>query len=299
MYLHPRDLEYFLVIVSHGRLSSAAAELGVTQPALSKVINRLEMETGLLLFERGIHGVRLTGVGQEFKQSVLDLQTQHHYSVSLINELKAKQAGILRVGTTSVSREALVVKTLSILMARRPAMRVRLVSGQSDWLCSEIEEGRLDLAVVPSYPGLPFNCEQQILGKDQMLPVVRQFHPLARNSSLKIQDLEKMPWALGAPNTAARRTIISIYKAHGMSGPPVSLEMTYVTESLLSLIASTDVIGLIPQNLFRRPVADMLYVLPVKELHIDRLTVLLSRNGAQWTPLMESFQQLLKIGSTT
>jgi DNA-binding transcriptional LysR family regulator len=60
-----KALEHFVAACHHGNLTAAAAELGVTQPALSKSIKRLEASLGVRLVERGRFGVRATPMGDK------------------------------------------------------------------------------------------------------------------------------------------------------------------------------------------------------------------------------------------
>src|SRR5260221_327879 len=60
MDLHLRDLRFFEIVADLGHLGRAAEQLGRTQPALSKCIQRLELTVGGALFERAGRGIRLT-----------------------------------------------------------------------------------------------------------------------------------------------------------------------------------------------------------------------------------------------
>jgi len=293
MYLHPRDIDYFLAIASHGRLSAAAAACGVSQPALSKAIQRLEADVGLALFERGIHGSRLTSAGELFHASAVLLQAQHSDVASLALELQACHAGLLRIGTTSVTRHAPAAHALVTLLKRRPALRVTLHTGQSDELNSAVEEGRLDLAVVPAYAGRPFSSKQDELGRDVMVPVVRATHPLLKKRKLQMADLVGYSWAASASKSTARQALTGFFSASALPAPQISLEFSYVTEAVLSMVAATDLIGFVPATMTARGVGTDLGILPLPELHLIRSIVLLSRPNAHWSPLMRAFRDEL------
>lgn len=65
--MHTRHLEFFLAVIARGTFSGAAAELGVSQPALSQAIASLEGQVGTSLFVRSPHGARPTRAGREFE----------------------------------------------------------------------------------------------------------------------------------------------------------------------------------------------------------------------------------------
>ena len=58
-----RDVEYFAAIAEHGQVQRAAAALGLSQPALSKSLRRLELAMNAKLLKRTPKGVELTSVG--------------------------------------------------------------------------------------------------------------------------------------------------------------------------------------------------------------------------------------------
>ncbi len=80
MNVRLNDIEYFLAVMAHGRVRAAAEALGVSQPAVTQGIQRLEKEFGFELFERSAAGMRPTGVARQFRdrmQSVQDDLTAH------------------------------------------------------------------------------------------------------------------------------------------------------------------------------------------------------------------------------
>ena len=77
MNLSLRDIEYFLAAVEYGNLERAAASFGVSQPALSKSLQRLEADTGLALLDRSGRGLRLTSAGLVFLEHAKRLWAEY------------------------------------------------------------------------------------------------------------------------------------------------------------------------------------------------------------------------------
>ena len=69
-----RDLQYFTVVAEHGNLRRAAEAIGISQPALSKTLRRLEKSAGTKIVERTPKGVELTAMGNALMTHAKRLQ---------------------------------------------------------------------------------------------------------------------------------------------------------------------------------------------------------------------------------
>lgn len=292
MIFSPSDIEYFLEVVRHRNLGKAAQACGVTQPSVSKALRRLEDATGVPLFDRGAHGARLTGEGQLFVEVAQRFQLQHAEMVRAAAELRARHAGLLRVGVTNPRYDSEIVRALATLMRHRPGMRLRLSIGLSDALNDSVASGELDAAFVPTYPGISFSCTQTPLHEDRMQLVARVGHPLASRGRLALADLADYPWAMPAERRASRRWVMDAFERAGVARPKIALEMDYSSEALVGLVAHTDMLCLMPSAVMRTW-GDSLAALPVPALTFTRQWMLLTRPGSQPTPLLSALAQTL------
>src|ERR1019366_6752712 len=126
MSMTPIDIPYFLEVARQQHFGRAAQSAGVTQPAITKAVRRLEDAVGVALFERGGGGVRLTGSGQLFLEAARRFDAQHAELQRAASDLRAQHAGLLRVGMTNPASASPVVAVLSEMLRRRPGLRVRL-----------------------------------------------------------------------------------------------------------------------------------------------------------------------------
>ena len=96
--MHLRDVEYFLTIVECGRMHAAAERLGLTQPALSKCVARLEKQLGNALFTRTENGVELTEGGKRF--------TEHASALRAIARRAEEEFRAAQMSSSKEAREA-------------------------------------------------------------------------------------------------------------------------------------------------------------------------------------------------
>src|SRR5712691_5193638 len=93
-----RDLHIFLATAQHGSLSAAAAELGVSQPAISEVITKLEQALGVRLFDRSKRGVQLTKYGDALRKRGTIVFDELKQTIRDIEFLADPTVGELRIG---------------------------------------------------------------------------------------------------------------------------------------------------------------------------------------------------------
>jgi len=86
--LDPRQLRAFLSIVRSGSLGLAAESLHVTQPALSRIVRRLESQLGVQLFERRTTGMELTTFGHALLPHATVLSEEAALAIEQINSLR-------------------------------------------------------------------------------------------------------------------------------------------------------------------------------------------------------------------
>lgn len=292
MSLAIRDIQYFLAVARTGQLASAAEEQGVTQPALTKAVRRVEEEFGLRLFERSVRGMAPTAAGLRVAEEMRKLQAAYADTVLLADEMRARQAGLLRVGVTDTTAGNRMAAVLGPLLVQRPGLRVRMRVDRSDVLAAQVREGELDLALVPAYEGQPLDGDRTKIDNDPMLPLVRAGHPLASRSRVSLRDVAGFGWMSGPTNSAAYRALTAIFARNALPPPTVVMEVPFASELNLSVLAATDLVTLVPRSFMRRA-TDEFAVLPVAALRIPRAVVLLSRPGSAWSPLMETLRDSL------
>lgn len=146
-------LRYVLAAAEQGGFRRAARRLGVQQSAVSRRIHELETRLGAPIFERGPHGVRLTGVGEDFVRGA-------HGAVAELDEvvLRAGDAArddrlVLRLGLLAGLGGGKPQDLLGALVANDPSVLIDLVEADAEPLGLELARGRLDMAFLSSGAG--------------------------------------------------------------------------------------------------------------------------------------------------
>jgi DNA-binding transcriptional LysR family regulator len=287
-----RDINYFLSVASTSRLNASARECGITQPALSKAIHRLEQEFGLEMFERSARGMHLTAAGRMFLVHAQRLSADMSAATQQSAELRAGRVGMLRIGATNAVVGTVVLPALTELIQKRPGMRTELSIEAADTLFEDIRAGRLDMAVAATYGAKPRDLHSTDVGSDRLVAVTRADHPLQTQKRLKIEHLVSYSWILTAQGSISREALDSAFIANTLPSPIVAIEVAFMSSDLLQVIASTDLIALAPEKLAKQAV-NALRVLALPELCIARDLSIFTRHQALLSPLGHELMEKL------
>lgn len=143
-----KQLRYFEALRLHGHFGRAADACAVTQPALSVQIKELEQTLGLALFERSARHVRLTSFGETFAERVRDILRSVDELSDVARAAQAGLSGRLRVGIIPTIAPYLLPTLIPDLRAAFPELDVQFRETQTPRLVQELQDGRLDCAIV-------------------------------------------------------------------------------------------------------------------------------------------------------
>jgi DNA-binding transcriptional LysR family regulator len=142
----PSRLQTFLAVIEAGSARAAAAQLSVTESAVSAALAALQREVGVALFERDGRGLRLTEAGTEFSGYARRILGLIEEGIAAARQGAAPEQGRLRIGTVSTAGEYLVPGLLASFRRRHPLVDVTLEVGARDRILSTLGEHRIDLA---------------------------------------------------------------------------------------------------------------------------------------------------------
>jgi len=256
-------------------------------------VQRVEAEFGLQLFERTPRGMVLTASGQQVLESMRRLQADYANTMMLADEMRAHRSALLRIGVTDTTATSRVAPALAALLVQRPGLRVRVAYGRSDELGEQERDGELDMALVPAYEGQPLDGELLQIDDDPMAGLVRAGHPLLRKSRVALADVVPYGWVIGSSTSAAYKAISEIFARHQLPAPRIVIEVPHASELGLEIIASTDLVTLVPRSFMNHAAAGRFMLLPVAQLRVARAVVLLTRSGSTWSALAIALSELL------
>jgi DNA-binding transcriptional LysR family regulator len=138
------DLQAFVTVAREKSFTRAAAQMGVSQPALSHTIRSLEARLGVRLLTRTTRSVATTEAGDRLLQTVAPRIEEIEAELDAVIELRDKPSGTVRITATDYAIQTVLLPRLSGLLNEYPEIKVELVT---DYGLSDIVAERYDIGV--------------------------------------------------------------------------------------------------------------------------------------------------------
>ncbi|MCQ4863893.1 LysR family transcriptional regulator [Pseudoflavonifractor phocaeensis] len=191
------QLEYVTEIAKCHSMTRAAANLFVTQPALSESLNSLERELDFTIFRRSKQGMTLTAAGEKFYE-----EAQMVLSIirgwDKFSQVGAEEGGNVNLGFTSVTRNLLPLIETAVENAGGDYHLCCFASGD-DTVLADIQQGKFNVGLIGVIPAkyseyAPF-CEKNgwkldFLFEDPFQVMISTKNPLAQKELLEFDDLK-------------------------------------------------------------------------------------------------------------
>jgi LysR family transcriptional regulator, low CO2-responsive transcriptional regulator len=181
-------LATFAAVAERGSFTAAAADLGVTQAAVSQRIAVLERALQVALFNRRAARISLSDAGQRlypYARQILDLHGQARTDIGAFRPIVA---GDLPIAASSVPGECFLPALLSAFHEKYPGVHVRATVGDSASVMQDIEKGRATLGLVGQEAEKP-SLEFRRIGDDTLVLVVAPRHRWAARKRIPLKAL--------------------------------------------------------------------------------------------------------------
>lgn len=272
------SLRTFLSIAETGSFSTAAEQLYLTQSAISKRIQSLELELDTKLFDRVGRQTVLTPAGEVFysrAQSILqELEDSHRE----IDNLKGEVAGTLHLGTSHHIGLHRLPPALKKLNQKYPDLILDIHFMDSEVAYREVQSGRLELGIITIPNKDKQELNTQITWTDPLEFVIGKNHPLAdyvngsKNNTVPVKELANHNAVLPARNTYTRQVLEAAFAKIGHQ-VNTNLSTNYL-ETIKMLVAVGLGWGILPRTMLTRE----LIVIKIPKLQLQR------QLGVVWHP---------------
>jgi DNA-binding transcriptional LysR family regulator len=295
MALDPRQLKAFLAIVKTGSLGLAAESLHVTQPALSRIIRRMETQLGVTLFERRTTGMELTSFGHALLPHATFLNEEAALALEQINSLRGLGQGTIRIGAVASVAVMVLPGVLDRVLTRWPNLHVQILEAVEDVLTVALTNNAIDVAIsgtIPESEEIVQVTEHKFT--DRYSVICSADNGLQRRRDLSIHDILDVPWVMPPAEAEPRRQFNALLNRLGVTPPRIAVE-TRSPSVIKAMVAKTHFLGWLPEPLFAtEQAAGLIRALAVKEMDPQRRFFVYRRRRNFMPPPVVKFLESLK-----
>ncbi|PRX04667.1 LysR substrate-binding domain-containing protein [Martelella mediterranea] len=241
------QLRAIIVLAEELHFHSAAQRLGITQPALSQKLQRLEGEIGVTLFNRSQRRVSLTEGGHAFLERTRTALSEIENGVRTARKAARGQIGSLHLGFVENASLNVLPGLVSAFRQAAPEVDLRLSEMISADLYHYLQTGRIDVALTRPL-STDFAIDTVLVHREPYLAVLPEGHPLAAFDSVTVAQLarENMIIAAGAKATYLRNQFSPMFARAGF-GIRVGQEVNQLP-AILGLVSSGIGYALLPDS---------------------------------------------------
>jgi len=249
-----RQLQLVIAVGEQGSILNAARVLNMSQPAATKLIKDMELDFGVTLFERTNRGVVPTMFGEALIRHGKLILSQVAHAAEELADLGDGTGGRVVVGTLLAAAPLLLPRTVAAVLEARPNLSIKIVEATNERLMPALRVGELDMAVgrLPQHRYRD-ELQQERLYDERVVAVTRPGHPVQGRGGLDLGTLAQEGWILPPPQTTLRREVEQMFQQAGLEPPRRVVEsISYLANR--SLLAATDLLGVMPEHVIRQDV---------------------------------------------
>jgi molybdate transport repressor ModE-like protein len=243
-----KQLRLLVAVGQHGNIQNAARNLGISQPAATKMIQDLELDFEVKLFERTNRGVVPTVFGDSLIRHGKLIFAQVSNAAQELDDLNEGNSGRVVVGTLLAASPSLLPIATQQLLRDRPKVAIKIVEGTNEVLMPALLSGEIDMVVgrLPSHRHRT-QIEQEKFFDERVLAVVGPQHPLAGSGPVSFEQMMPFGWILPPVETTLRRQTDQYFVRQGQYVPTVAIEsVSYLANR--SLLRTHGFVGLMPAH---------------------------------------------------
>lgn len=250
-HLEVLALDQFVVLARTKNFTRAAAELNLSQSALSRAIQKLEDHVGQPLFDRKPREVVLTDLGELLLVRAKEILKLVEDTFEELAE--ASRWGRIRLGTIPTIAPYFLPALLGRFSEQYPEISVMVQEDTTDRLIQKCSHGELDIAIV----ALPIDApaiQVEPLFTEELLLVVPMGHPLEKVNPLSIQAVKDFPFVMLNEAHCLSENITSFCQRQSVQ--PITIELTSQLTTVQELVSLDHGVSIIPEMARRIDLSD-------------------------------------------
>jgi DNA-binding transcriptional LysR family regulator len=263
----------------------AAAAVGMTQPAASKLLREIEDALQVRLFERHARGIVPTSSGEILARHARTIISEINLAQQEIATLESGLSGRASLGTVTTPAANLVPRAIVLLKQQHPDLLVSVELDHSRALVEKLRQGQLDVIVARILDaGDAEDLQFEPLGDEQHAVLVGGQHPLAGKSGVRLEDLVEYPWVLPPSDSVLHERLLGLFLQSGLAAP-ANVIQTQSLQVITHLLQASNSVAVLQLAAVREPCESGLLHVLIEDLGLEiGCFGLVTRRGHRLSP---------------
>lgn len=292
--LASRELRCVVSLARYGSFVAAAADLGLSQPALTRAIMRIEKTLGVRLFTRSTRRVALTAAGREFVPVAERLLADLEIGIRDMRAHGTRQRGRLVVASLMSVAYGLLPEIVAAYRTRYRGVDLELREGVLSAVTEDVRSGLADFGIgdITNASVIPSGIEAEALTESGFRVVLQRDHPLAGKRVLRMADLREEAFIAMPFGAGMRRTIDGAAAGAGVAFDRTITVSQFAT--IFRLVQAGVGISIVPALALTSATYEGVVSRPLTEPRLSLTLGLLRLRSRPASPAAEGFIELLR-----
>ncbi|KPW65191.1 Regulatory protein, LysR substrate-binding protein [Pseudomonas savastanoi pv. nerii] len=285
------DLQAFRAVVENGSFRKAAETVQITQPALSRRIEKLESALNVKLFERTTRRVSLTTVGRAFLPQVERILDDLDIALMTIDGVGSTRMGSVTIACVPSAAYYFMPQVISEFHKLFPKIRIRVMDASANEVNSAVALGEADFGV--SFSGnLAPEVDFELLLQERYVMACRRDHPLATCASVSWEEMYRHDY-IALDITSGNRLVLDQALALSRPNKESICETRHVT-TMIGLVEAGLGVAAVPSIAMPMTAHPFLVSVPLVAPEVVRNVGLIKRRGRTLTPAALELERLVR-----
>src|SRR5215211_8128499 len=273
-------LKVFYTVAKRLSFTKAAADLFITQPAVTKHVQELEQYFKVPLFDRKGNKIELTRQGEVLLQYTDQLLSVYRNMEFEMNSFSNNQKGLLHLGASSTISQYVIPYALAEFHRKYKEVNVKLMNGNTEQIEHALLNNDIDLGIIEG-KAKNKGIKYTEYVKDEIVLVSSINHPLAKNPYLTIAELKKVPLLVREAGSGTLDVIAYALKPYGLNFSQLTVEMELgSTEAIKTYLRNSECMAFLSiHSIFAELSNNSFRIMDVKGLMIERYFNFIQRQG--------------------
>jgi len=247
-HMNIAELEALKAVAETGSFTRAADRLGMSQPGLSRQIQRLERELGTKLLERRGTGAILTDAGRESMQFAIRTISDFDALVSRFGPDPSALTGVIRIVASSTPAEYLVPSLVAEFRNEHQGVSVEVLVADSAQVARTVGDRQADLGL-SGMPSTAIGFSAVPVAKDEIVLAVSKEHRFAGERAITIDQLRDETFIEREGGSGTWQTLIQALSASGIELPEHNVSMTLgSTQAVIAAVEKNLGVGFVTNH---------------------------------------------------